>query len=79
MIPLDTAPEVAAMQREIHKRMGGEGRLRLALEMSEAVHEMALARLRRDHPDQSERDIVKLYLRRFFRPGEEIPPVLQIE
>jgi len=77
MTPLDTAPEVAALQREIHERMGSEGRLRLALEMSEAVREMALARLRREQPDLPEREIVKLYLRRFVRPGEELPPPLR--
>lgn len=77
MTPLDTTPEVAALQQEIHERMGGEGRLRLALEMSEAVREMALARLRREQPDLPEREIVKLYLRRFVRPGEKLPPPLR--
>lgn len=76
-VPLDTTPEVAALQRQIHERLGGEGRLRLAMEMSEAVRELAMARLRRDHPDLEQRQIVKLYLRRFIPPGEEIPAVLR--
>lgn len=77
MPPRDTSPDVAARQREIHERLGPEGRVRLAMEMSEAVQEIHLARLRREHPDLPEREIVKLYLRSLFGPGEELPPVLR--
>ena len=50
----DTNPEAAAIQREIFRRMTTEERLRLALEMSDSLREVALAGLRSRRPDLDE-------------------------
>lgn len=50
----DTSPEAAAFQREIFRRMTTEERLRLALEMSESLRNVALAGLRSRCPDLDE-------------------------
>ena len=51
MIPADTTPEAAAVQRDIFRRMTTEQRLRLALEMSESMRNVALAGLRSRRPE----------------------------
>jgi hypothetical protein len=40
--PLDTAAEGWAIQRDALEKLGGEGRVRTAIELSEAVREMQL-------------------------------------
>ncbi|HEU0076594.1 MAG TPA: hypothetical protein VFQ76_03030 [Longimicrobiaceae bacterium] len=62
----DTSPEAAEIQASIHRRMTGEERLRLAVEMSETARELALARLRAEHPDWSERELKRELLRYAF-------------
>jgi len=50
-MPSDTSPEAAAIQRDVFRRMTTEQRLRLALEMSESMRDVALAGLRSRRPD----------------------------
>lgn len=76
MRPLDTSAEAEALQREIQRRLGGPSRLRLALDMSGAARALALARLRRRHPDYSELDLKKVLLRLTFA-GDNLPPPLR--
>lgn len=57
----DTSPFVEALQAEIHKRMGGERRLSIAMDMSMATRELALSRIRKYHPEKSGREIMKVY------------------
>ena len=47
----DTSLEALATQQEIFRRMTAAERLRLALEMSESVRNIALAGLRRRRPE----------------------------
>lgn len=68
----DTSPEAAAIQSDIHRRLTGAQRLALAFEMSEMVRELCLTRLRRQHPDWSDRDLKRELLRYAFFPG--VPP-----
>ena len=49
-MPSDTSTEAAAIQRDIFRRMTAEQRLRLALEMSESMRNVALAGLRSRRP-----------------------------
>jgi hypothetical protein len=51
MIPLDTKPEIAAMQARIQDAMSGEQRVLIAFEASHHVHELAKQRIRDEHPD----------------------------
>ena len=75
MRPLDTTEEADALQREIWRRLEGPSRLRLALDMSVAARGLALARLRRQHPDYSEFDLKKALLRLAFPIGGLPPPL----
>lgn len=65
----DTTPEMEALQMSIHRRLSGAERLSLAWEMSLAVRELALTRLRRQHPDWSEADLKRELLRYAFLPS----------
>jgi hypothetical protein len=72
----DTSPTAAAIQADIHRRMTGEQRLALAVEMSLAARELALTRLRLEHPDWSEREL-KLELLRYAFGSAPLPPPLR--
>jgi Rv0078B-related antitoxin len=70
----DTTPAVQAIQDEIHRRMTGEERLKLAFEMSEMARNLALSRLRKEHPDWTEWELKRELLRYAFgsQPWPEI-------
>ena len=53
----DTSPEAAAIQAEIFRRMTPAQRLRLALEMSESMRNVALAGLRSRRPELNEKEL----------------------
>ena len=76
MRALDTTREADARQREIVRRLDGPSRLLLALDMSVAARAFALARLRRRHPNYSERDLKKALLRLTFA-ADDLPPPLR--
>ena len=59
---LDTAPSAQAQQDQAHTRLGPEGRLRVALELSEAVRNLRLAGLRSVSPDASEAELVQMFI-----------------
>ena len=71
----DTSPEIAAIQSRIHDAMTGEQRLLLALELSYITRELAKTGLRNEHPDWSERQIDREFMRSVFEPAE-LPPGL---
>lgn len=54
----DTTDEAAAVQREVWRKLGPEGRIRVAFEMSEELRQITLAEIRRRNPDWSESDAV---------------------
>ncbi|HEY0021917.1 MAG TPA: hypothetical protein VGB24_03375 [Longimicrobium sp.] len=72
----DTSPEAAAIQDEIIRRMTGEQRLLLAIEMSEFARELAASRLRQEHPDWTDWEIKRELLRYAFE-GLPLPPILR--
>ncbi len=51
IMPFDTTSEAAAVQRAIFRRMTAAQRLRLSLEMSESLRNVALAGLRSRRPE----------------------------
>ncbi len=53
----DTAPEVEALLIAGYQRMTPAERLERACDLSLAVRQLALARLRSEHPDASEREL----------------------
>lgn len=46
----DTSPEAARIQADVLERLGPDARLRLAFQMSEAVRDLARARIRAENP-----------------------------
>jgi hypothetical protein len=62
-MPTDTSPESAAIQREIFRRMTPSARLRLALEMSESMRNVALAGLRSGRPDLTKQELSRELVR----------------
>jgi hypothetical protein len=55
-MPLDTSAEAARIQAEAQRKLGPARRLRIALEMSAATHELVLARIRAKNPELSPRE-----------------------
>jgi hypothetical protein len=50
----DTAPDVRRAQESTWRRLGAEGRVRLMLQLSDELREVALAGIRRREPDLTE-------------------------
>jgi len=71
----DTTPEARAIQEQILRNLGGEQRLTIALEMTDLARELARTRVRHEHPDWSEAQIVRELLRLAFLP-KPLPPSL---
>ena len=72
MRPNDTSRAACEKQFEIHGRMGGAGRLELALGMSDMMREISLAGIRNAHPDWSQPEIMRAYAKDVLRI--ELPP-----
>lgn len=71
----DTSREAAAIQFEIIRKMTGAQRLDLAIEMSMFARELALTRLRSEHPGWSDWELKRELLRYTFG-SEPWPPPL---
>ncbi len=67
-MPSDTSASAAAIQRDIFRRMTTEERLRLALEMSESVRNIALAGLRSRRPDLPDDQLLPELIRLLYGP-----------
>lgn len=70
-VPSDTHPDAANVQLEIFRRMTAEQRLRLALEMSESLREIALAGLRSRRPDLDPNGLSRELLRVMYQFAPE--------
>jgi hypothetical protein len=68
MTPLDTTPEIEAMQIQVRRTMTPEQRFLVALDMSVFSRELRKAGIRRDHPDWSERQVMIELFRLAFLP-----------
>lgn len=60
--PLDTSPDALAVQRSALAALGPEGRVRAALEMSDAARSIRISGLRAHHPRASERELVARFI-----------------
>ena len=74
MIRTDTSRTAQAIQDKILRGLTGVQRLMIALEMSDAAREMALARLRHEHPEWTEAELIR-GLARLLYPPDQLPPV----
>jgi hypothetical protein len=61
--PLDTDAAAWAAQSDVLDRMGGPERLRVALELSEAIREVRLTGIRSRHPELTRRQAVARLVR----------------
>jgi hypothetical protein len=62
-MPSDTEAASFEIQQDVFRRMAPEQRVRLALEMSESLRNVALAGLRSRHPELSPRELFRELLR----------------
>ena len=65
----DTSPSAQALQLQIQRRMPGEQRLLLALEMSLFARELAKERIRREYPEWSDAQVARELVRLAFLPA----------
>ncbi|PRP96371.1 hypothetical protein [Enhygromyxa salina] len=70
----DTSPEVRARMLEIYARMTPREKFRRVLALTEMSWLMAIAGLRTQHPDASERELRRLLAQRMY--GKELVPDL---
>ncbi len=59
---MDTRAEAADLQARIHRNLSGSERLLIAMQMSVAARDLALSRLRLEHPECDEAALLRLYL-----------------
>ena len=65
----DTSQEVRDLQTGVYRRLSRGERLTLAFELSVVARELAMSRLRRQHPDWSSTDLMNELLRYAFLPA----------
>lgn len=63
---LDTTAEAALVQTEAQRRIGGAGRLRIAIEMSELTRQLARAGLRTRRPELDEEHLDAELIRELY-------------
>lgn len=71
----DTSSTADAVQIGALRKLSGAERLAIAVDMSLTVRELALARLRRERPGASRRELLRELLRMAFAPGTLPPPL----
>jgi hypothetical protein len=64
----DTTPELAAVQQAAWQRMGADGRVALAVEMSEELRLISLDGLRERHPEANHDDLIVLLIELWHGP-----------
>ena len=67
MRPADTSPETFAYHIDRYRELGASGRSRIAAELSDAVRQTALASIRRRHPEYSEAEVCRTFIRVVYR------------
>jgi hypothetical protein len=65
----DTSPRFEALQIDLYRKAGTTRRVAIAVELSDAVRETALAGIRRRHPEYSESEVRDCFLALLY--GEE--------
>ena len=70
----DTSETITQRQFETYRRLDGSARLRLAFEMTALARNLALARLRDEHPDWPPHKLHRELLRHALLPNS-LPPL----
>lgn len=63
MRPADTSPKAFAYQIERYRQLGPAGRSRIAAELSDTLRGTSLAAMRTRHPDYSEDEIRRAFVK----------------
>jgi hypothetical protein len=61
-VSLDTSVTAHDLQERAHFRLGPEGRLRVALDLSEAVRDLRIAGIRSNYPGASDAELVRRFI-----------------
>ena len=69
----DTSDEAGAVQLAIHRRLGPDGRLALAIEMSDEARTCTEAGVRCRHPEFSDRDVRRELIRVLYGLDLDVP------
>jgi hypothetical protein len=69
MRALDTTPRAAAIQLRLYREASASRRAQIAVDLSEAVRATTLAGIRRRHPEHSEREVARSFLRLVYGLG----------
>jgi hypothetical protein len=72
--PLDTSPLARSIQDRAHVRLGPEGRLQVALDLSEAVRDLRMAGLRSESPEATEAELVRKFISETHGFWAEVSP-----
>jgi hypothetical protein len=59
----DTSPRAAAYQLQLYREAGPARRAQIAADLSDAVRATTMAGIRRRHPEYSEGEVAKTFLR----------------
>jgi hypothetical protein len=67
----DTTARAAAIQLQLYRQVGPSRRAQIAVQLSDAVRDTALAGIRRRHPEYSEQEVALSFLRLVYGIGKE--------
>jgi hypothetical protein len=70
MASLDTTVEMAALHEESYRQLGLAGRFRIAVELSDFTHALAVAGMRRRDPELSDEDARRRLAEVLYGPGD---------
>jgi hypothetical protein len=70
MPAIDTTPRAAAIQLQLYRNATPSRRVQIAVELSDAVRETAVAGIRRRHPEYSDSDVALSFLRLVYGFGK---------
>jgi hypothetical protein len=62
----DTSPAITEAQNQLYREIGSAGRARIAAEMSDMLRELAIAGVRRRHPEFDEEQVLAEVLAVFY-------------
>jgi hypothetical protein len=67
----DTTPKAAALHLELYRSLGPAGRVQIAVDLSDAVRETALAGIRCRHPEYSDEAVADAFLTLLYGPAKK--------
>jgi hypothetical protein len=69
MAARDTTPEAAALHAQAYRELGPAGRFKIALELSDFTHALAVAGIKLRHPELSDEEARRKLAERLYGSG----------